>query len=155
MKITKKLDYIFQQEGALSHTAKNVQDQLDANISLWTISLIPTFARFESSWLQLANPNWRKSLQDMPQKHRWTLDVCEQRVTVDEDRLRQEGLQDLPIFLGRVIPATGGPFEQWFDVFGRQYSVMLQKLLNFTLNNVTVGVWSLLPVTWKCKRPFS
>ena len=87
-KITKKLDGVFQQGGALAPTAKTVQGWLDGNMSLWPNDFLPHIHQVCPPQLQLVEPHWRRDLQDTPQQHRWVQGFCGLRLAVDWERLR-------------------------------------------------------------------
>ena len=65
--ISKKSDYIFQQDGALAYTAKTVQGWFDANMSFWLKDFWPTQSPDLSPGIQLLDAYWVKDLQDTPQ----------------------------------------------------------------------------------------
>ena len=58
--------------------------------------LSPTYIRLKPPRLQLVDAHWGKTLQDTHQQRRWAPGFCKPCMVVDEERLRQERLQELP-----------------------------------------------------------
>ena len=102
-KVTKKSDYVFQQDRVPAHAAKTLQDWLNANRSVWPkdfyLPQLPNSNPLDFSFAR----HTTKGLQDIPQQHRWAQGFCKPYMAVDEEGLRQENLQIFRPRLERVI----------------------------------------------------
>ena len=95
-KITKKSDSLFQQDEAPAHTAKIVQDGLAANMSFWRGSKKKCCPPLQLTDLNHLNFILWTYIEEKAWKTRHNnTDELKASVNSEEERLRQEGLQEL------------------------------------------------------------